>query len=99
MRVNGASDVHTTVRVEVVEPLGDDVIVHGTVDARAAESGAEEEDAMLLADGGDTARAAVSMRVDPATGVRVGDEVPVSIDPAKIHLFDATTGDAIRAGS
>jgi ABC-type sugar transport system ATPase subunit len=99
MRVNGASDVHTTVRVEVVEPLGDDVIVHGTVDARAAESGAEEEDAMLLADGGDAARAPVSLRIDPAQPVRVGDEVPVSIDPAKIHLFDATTGDAIRAGS
>ena len=46
------------------------------------------------------ARAAVSMRDRSGeAGVRVGDEVPVSIDPAKIHLFDATTGDAIRAGS
>jgi ABC-type sugar transport system ATPase subunit len=96
MRMNGAADVHTTVRVDVVEPLGDDVIVHGTVDARSAESGAEEEDATLLAGAGDAARAPVSLRVDPALVVRVGDEVPVSIDPAKIHLFDATTGDAIR---
>ncbi|HTG46403.1 MAG TPA: sn-glycerol-3-phosphate ABC transporter ATP-binding protein UgpC [Actinomycetota bacterium] len=96
MHVNGATDASTTVRVDVVEPLGDDVIVHGTVDARAAASGAEEEDATLLAGGGDTARAPVSLRVDPSQRVRVGDDVPIAIDPAKIHLFDATTGEAIR---
>jgi len=93
MTVGGDADVRTKVQVDVVEPLGDGVIVHGTVDARAAESGAEEEAALLVATNG--ARAPVSLRVDPASAPRVGEDVPIGIDPAKIHLFDAASGNAI----
>ncbi len=89
MRVNGAADVHTTVRVEVVEPLGDDVIVHGTVDARAAESGAEEEDAMLSggrrhrARRGEHARRSGHRRARRRRGARLdrpGEDPPVRRD-------------------
>jgi hypothetical protein len=83
------------VRVDVVEPLGDEVIVHGTVDAGAMRSGAEEGDATLLVTA-DTGRAPVSIRAEPGAAPSVGEVVPVGIDPAKIHLFDAGTGLAIR---
>jgi len=93
MTVGGAEGMRTKVQVDVVEPLGDEVIVHGTVDARAAESGAEEEAALLVTTDG--ARAPVSLRVDPAAAPRVGEDLPIGIDPAKVHLFDATSGIAI----
>ena len=93
MTVGGAEGMRTKVQVDVVEPLGDEVIVHGTVDARAAESGAEEEAALLVTTNG--ARAPVSLRVDPAAAPRVGEDLPIGIDPAKVHLFDATSGIAI----
>ena len=77
--------------VAVVEPLGDEVLVHGTVDARAAESGAEEEDAILLA--GDSTRAPVTVRLEPGTRTRPGDRMALVADPDKIHLFDAGSGE------
>jgi multiple sugar transport system ATP-binding protein len=78
------------VLVEVVEPLGDEVLVHGTVDARAAQSGAEEEDAMLLVEG--STRAPVTVRLEPGMRPHPGDRMPVGADPAAIHLFDAESG-------
>ena len=79
--------------VEVVEPLGDEVLVHGSVDARAAQSGAEEEDAMLLADG--STRAPVTVRLEPGTRSQPGDRMPLVADPAAIHLFGAETGERL----
>ena len=35
-------------RVEVVEPMGEQVVVHGTVDGTPVHSGAEEQDAIPL---------------------------------------------------
>ncbi len=80
-------------RVDVVEPLGDEVLVHGTVDAQAAQSGAEEEDAMLLA--GQSTRASVTIRLDPGASPRPGDVIPVGADPGSIHLFDAGSGERL----
>ena len=83
--------------VDVVEPLGDQVLVHASLDAVAARSGAEEEDASLLAERGD--RAAITLRSDPDLRPRPGERIRVSIDPSKVHLFDAATGAAIGQGS
>jgi multiple sugar transport system ATP-binding protein len=79
--------------IDVVEPLGDEVLVHGTVDARAAQSGAEEEDAMLLADTG--TRAAVTVRLDPGMQPEPGDRMPLMAEPSAIHLFEAERGDRL----
>ena len=80
--------------VDVVEPLGDEVLAHGTIDARAAQSGAEEADAVLLADAG--TRAAVTVRLPPEARPAPGDRMPLTAEPNAVHLFDASSGSAIR---
>ena len=79
--------------IDVVEPLGDEVLVHGSIDAPAARSGAEEEEATLLADSG--ARAPVTIRLDPEHRPTPGDRITVTADPGRIHLFDAVTGERL----
>jgi multiple sugar transport system ATP-binding protein len=88
------ADPRIELQVDVVEPLGDEVLVHGTIDARAARSGAEEEDAVLLADA--STRAPVTVRLAPDTRLAPGDRMPLTADPGSVHLFDATSGIAIR---
>jgi ABC-type sugar transport system ATPase subunit len=82
------------VLVEVVEPLGDEVMIHGTVDARAAQSGAEVEEATLLADA--SMRAPVTVRLDPDVRPAPGDRVRLVAESEKVHLFDAESGAAIE---
>jgi len=88
-----SSGPRVEVAVDVVEPLGDEVLVHGTVDALAAQSGAERDEATLLADGG--TRAPVTIRLDPGHRPRAGDLLTVTVDPSRIHLFDATSGERL----
>jgi sn-glycerol 3-phosphate transport system ATP-binding protein len=79
--------------VDLVEPLGETTLVHGTVSGAAAESGAEEERAILT----DAAsRAPVTAVLATAHGVRPGDRMRVAAAPDRIYLFDAATGEAIR---
>jgi ABC-type sugar transport system ATPase subunit len=78
--------------VDLVEPLGEQALVHGTVAGTAARSGAEEEQAILSEP---TARAPVTA-VFPAAGLPgPGDRVRVRVDPGRIYLFDAATGEAV----
>jgi sn-glycerol 3-phosphate transport system ATP-binding protein len=78
--------------VDLVEPLGEQALVHGTVTGTAAHSGAEEERAILAEP---SSRAPVTA-VFPAAGLPgSGDRVPVRVDPERIYLFDAATGEAI----
>jgi sn-glycerol 3-phosphate transport system ATP-binding protein len=78
--------------VDLVEPLGEQALVHGTVTGTAAHSGAEEEQAILAEP---SARAPVTA-VFPTAGLPgSGDRVPVRVDPERIYLFDAATGEAI----
>jgi len=81
--------------VDLVEPLGETTLVHGTVAGTAAHSGAEEEPD-ILADEPAT-RARVTAVFPAASEVRPGDKVPVSVAQHRLHLFDAATGEAIRA--
>ena len=81
------------VLVEVVEPLGDEVLIHGSVDAPAARSGAEIEEATLLAD--DSTRAPMTVRLDPDVRPAPGERIPMVAEPEKVHLFDAESGRAI----
>jgi ABC-type sugar transport system ATPase subunit len=79
-------------RIEVVEPLGDEVIVHGTVAAAIQRSGAEE-DAGLPALPGE--RAEVVAKLGARERPKPGEVVTLGVDPAEIHLFDAASGLAI----
>jgi ABC-type sugar transport system ATPase subunit len=81
--------------VMVVEPLGDEVIVHGLVDAELASVLPEEEgEAVLMARDG--ARAEAVARLDPHERPEVGSLIQLGVDPASVYLFDAATGLAVR---
>jgi ABC-type sugar transport system ATPase subunit len=84
------------VDVDVVEPLGDEVLVHGRTEGRAAESGAEVEEATLLVSGADAgAQAPIIVRIDPDASPRPGDHLRLGVKPERIHLFDAASGLAL----
>ena len=78
--------------VDLVEPLGETMLVHGTVSGAHATSGAEEEQA-ILADA--TSRAPVTAVLASSHGARPGDRMRVAAPPDRIYLFDAATGEAI----
>jgi ABC-type sugar transport system ATPase subunit len=84
------------VQVDVVEPLGDEVLVHGSVAARDAGVRIETEEATLLADAGTGDRAAVTVRLAPDVRPEPGSRLHLAVDPATTHLFDAESGVAIR---
>jgi sn-glycerol 3-phosphate transport system ATP-binding protein len=78
--------------IELVEPLGTSVLVHGTVAGTAARSGAEEEKSILI---DETSRAQVTAIFPASLQPASGDRVRVGVDPERIYLFDAATGEAI----
>jgi ABC-type sugar transport system ATPase subunit len=82
-------------RVEVVEPLGDEVLVHGSVEARDADVRLGTEEATLLADT-DSDRGTVTVRLPPEERPEAGSRLLVAPAPGAIRLFDATSGLAIR---
>ena len=83
------------VHVEVVEPLGDEVLVHGSVEARDARVGIDTDEATLLADT-DSDRGSVTVRLPPEEHPEAGSRLLVAPAPGSIRLFDATSGLAIR---
>jgi ABC-type sugar transport system ATPase subunit len=83
------------VGVEVVEPLGDEVLVHGSIDAASADVRIAPEDEALLANGnGD--RATITLRLPPEERPRPGSRLRVTVAPHTVRLFDPTSGLAIE---
>ena len=80
--------------VSVVEPMGDEVIVHGSVAAELANDTPEDGESLLLAGDGD--RAAAVARLSPRDRPAEGSVIRLGVDPAEVHLFDADSGKAIR---
>jgi multiple sugar transport system ATP-binding protein len=81
--------------VEVVEPLGNGVVVHGTAAGTPVESGAEEVDEIpLLAEG---TRAQLTVMFDPTVEPAPGDRMRLTIAPERVHIFDLRSRAAIRA--
>jgi sn-glycerol 3-phosphate transport system ATP-binding protein len=80
-------------RIDVVEPLGDEVMLHGFVAAPLARVGDEAAGTDGEQGGGHQGRAVACLgaRERPAPGsvIRLG------IDPRDVHLFDGVTGLAI----
>ena len=85
------------VLVDVIEPLGDEVLVHGSVDAAPARAGLgpDADEAKLLA-GTDGDRASVTLRLPPQERPRSGSRLQVSVAPRDVRLFDIGSGLAIR---
>jgi ABC-type sugar transport system ATPase subunit len=80
--------------VAVVEPLGDEVIVHGLVGAELAGINQDEGDAALVAADGHRAEAVACL--SPRDRPQEGSLIQLGVDPDEVHLFDANTGLAIR---
>jgi sn-glycerol 3-phosphate transport system ATP-binding protein len=78
-------------RVDVVEPLGDGVLVHGTVKGQLAQINTEEELLPPLLG----SEATVTALLEPREAPRPGDRLALAIDPDEVHFFDARTGLAI----
>jgi ABC-type sugar transport system ATPase subunit len=91
-----ARDGTPSVRFEVVvvEPVGDEVIVHGLVGAELAGLVTEESEAALVAATGNRAEAVACL--DPRERPREGSVIQLGVEPGDVHLFDAGTGVAIR---
>ena len=83
------------VSVEVVEPLGDEVLVHGSIEARAAEGRREAEEAALPADG-KRDRATITLRLPPEERPKPGSRLRVGVAQHKVRLFDAANGLAVE---
>jgi ABC-type sugar transport system ATPase subunit len=83
------------VRVEVVEPLGDEVLVHGSVAALDGAVRADAGEGMLVAET-DNGRANVTVRLPPEERPSTGSRLRVAIAPNAVRLFDPASGRAIR---
>ena len=73
--------------VDVVEPLGNEVMVHGWVAAEPYVGGQTG-----LRDLGGEGRSAVTARLDPGVRTAAGETLRLAFDPAAVHVFDAETG-------
>jgi ABC-type sugar transport system ATPase subunit len=80
--------------VDVVEPLGNQVVVHGTMEGTPVESGAEEEEIPMVVTG---ARAPVTAVFAPEHEPAPGASLRLSVPAHRAHVFDLRTGSAIRA--
>jgi len=83
-----------TFQVEVVEPLGDEIVVHGWVAGEAWQTpGLDGE--VLLADREEGGRAQITVRFAPSDRPAVGQRVRLGAPPGSAYLFDAATGRAL----
>ena len=80
--------------VDVVEPLGDEVLVHGSV-AAADGAPATEADGVILAAETETGRASVIVRLPPEDRPATGSLLRVTPAPNALRLFDPASGRAI----
>ncbi|MFZ0042250.1 MAG: sn-glycerol-3-phosphate ABC transporter ATP-binding protein UgpC [Solirubrobacteraceae bacterium] len=82
-------------KVDVVEPLGDELIVHGSLTAEVvAAADADLEDASI--GGADSTTVEAVARLSPRDRPPEGSTIRLGIEPEQVHVFDAKTGAAIR---
>jgi ABC-type sugar transport system ATPase subunit len=80
--------------VDVVEPLGDEVLVHGSVAAADGAPAADADGAILAAES-ESGRASVVVRLQPEDRPATGSLLRVTPAPNALRLFDPSTGRAI----
>jgi multiple sugar transport system ATP-binding protein len=87
--------------VQVVERLGTETHVVAGIDAPrlrsaaladAVDATAVDDDVLLAEDD----RASLTVVLDARAPVAVGDRIELTVDPSRLHHFDAETGAAIR---
>jgi multiple sugar transport system ATP-binding protein len=97
----GSADRETTLaaRIELVEALGNESLVHFSTDATTIRNraGAWTADAAAHGEIAGASAAEGVARVDPRVPVAAGERVALAVDVRRLHFFDAETGDAIEA--
>jgi ABC-type sugar transport system ATPase subunit len=82
-------------RVDVVEPLGDELIVHGSLAADLVAASGEDPTAARLGVTNGAPQEAVA-RLSPRDRPAEGSTIRLGVEPDAVHVFDAATGVAIR---
>jgi multiple sugar transport system ATP-binding protein len=72
-------------RVDLVEALGAELLVHARVDAQSVES--------------DPGAAPLVARVSPRSRIEGGDVVKLTVDTMQLHLFDPVSGESLRSAA
>jgi len=80
--------------IEVVEPLGGELLAHGSVDGRLASPETSEETPLLASDGDQ--RAEITASLDGRLRLKAGQRVRLAVQADEVYAFDAATGAAIR---
>jgi multiple sugar transport system ATP-binding protein len=102
---NGAEGVRIRGRVQAVEALGPEQLVHVDVEAKPVliedvlEGLVDIEEARELAEirtDGDGARSVVVARLDASATMRPDDAVELAVDVRRLHFFDLDSREAIR---
>jgi multiple sugar transport system ATP-binding protein len=87
-------------RVELVESLGGESMAYLRVDARRNETEAAPEEAQELESSAEEtvvgSRPNLVASFPPHLQLRLGDEIPLAVDTAKLHFFDEATGAPLR---
>ena len=84
------------VRVDLVEALGSELVVHTTIEAAGAEIDTPE---LVEASVVEPSEGALCLaRLSPTSQVAVGDTIDLAINRPCLHLFDTATGLALRLG-
>ena len=80
--------------IEVVEPLGGELLAHGSVRGRLASPDTREETPLLAGDA--ESRAQITAKLDGRLRLKAGERVRLAVHPGEVYAFDAATGDALR---
>ena len=84
------------VRVELVESLGSELVVHTTIEAVGAEINTPELAEASVGDSSDGTPCLA--RLSPRSRVAAGDTIDLAINTPSVHLFDPATEQALRLG-
>jgi multiple sugar transport system ATP-binding protein len=86
-------------RVDLVEALGGESIVYFHIDATTVREGQhedEEEEQPVSEEGVVASRPNLVAQFPAHVMLRLKDEIPVAVDVARMHFFDAESGDPLR---
>jgi multiple sugar transport system ATP-binding protein len=92
-------DRRIKVKADLTEPLGSEVLVHFTTEARAVVSSAATadvgEDAEVRLGGDEDVSTRLVARVSPKSRIALGQQVELGVDTTRLYFFDPETRGAI----
>ncbi len=80
--------------IEVVEPLGGELLAHGFVNGRPASPDTSEETPLFAADS--ESRAEITVKLDGRLRLKAGERVRLAVHAGEVYAFDAATGHALH---